>query len=304
MDSFTFIADVQQAFSFADGFLRWLSLHVYSKHYLLLGAMLYWSGFQRLALSLSCSVLLSTLFFLFIKPLIAAPRPYMLDTSLFQGIRESGYGMPSGHSQNATVFWGLLAWRLRSPIITAIALLFIVTIALSRVYLGVHFPSQVLTGIAIGCLVLLLWVYFSQQASIILATISRKMFFSIFLGIAVIAPIIMLASELVLGAATQTATHKHLLLLIGVAIGLIINHGLDDTTTMNLCTLQLLVRTVLGFFITILIWQLTATTPTLIKSTISIYSYSFLRGLLITLWSIIFWPWLHRRLCVPGSIPA
>ncbi|MDP0590211.1 MAG: phosphatase PAP2 family protein [Candidatus Endonucleobacter bathymodioli] len=305
MDSFTFIADMQQVFSFADGLLRWLSLHAYSKHYLLLAAVIYWSGFHRLALSLSCGILLSTMFFLLIKPLIAAPRPFMLDTGLFQGVKESGYGMPSGHSQNATVFWGLLAWNVRNPLITAVALLFIVTISLSRVYLGVHFPSQVLVGITIGCLVAILCAYFARQLSTILATIPRKMLFPISISVAVIAPIIILVSGLVIGSDTHAPKHTYLVLLIGVAIGLIINHSSEDTTkTLKICTMQVLVRTILGLVTTILIWQLTATTPTLIKSTISIYSYSFLRGLIITLWCTILWPRLHQRLCLPGNIPA
>jgi len=83
-------------------------------------------------------------------------------------IAVGGYSFPSGHAMVATVFYGMLGYliwlnlRDRSkpawyvPVLTA---LIIISIGISRIYLGVHFPSDVLAGFAagglwlIGCIV-------------------------------------------------------------------------------------------------------------------------------------------------------
>jgi undecaprenyl-diphosphatase len=71
---------------------------------------------------------------------------------------ESTYSFPSGHSAAAVVFYGtiaLLAFRRpkRGPItvlIGALAVFMILGIGLSRIYLGVHFPTDVLAGYFTG----------------------------------------------------------------------------------------------------------------------------------------------------------
>jgi len=74
-------------------------------------------------------------------------------------IAVGGYSFPSGHAMVATVFYGMLGYliwlnlRERSktawivPVLTA---LLIFSIGVSRIYLGVHFPSDVLAGFAAG----------------------------------------------------------------------------------------------------------------------------------------------------------
>lgn len=68
------------------------------------------------------------------------------------------YSFPSGHVMAATLFWGILAvylverieaWRWRVLVIL-IAVLFVALVALSRVYLGVHYVSDVLAAAAEG----------------------------------------------------------------------------------------------------------------------------------------------------------
>jgi undecaprenyl-diphosphatase len=57
-------------------------------------------------------------------------------------------GMPSGHAATAAAAAGVVALlhpRLRLPLISLFA-----AIGLSRVYLGVHYPSDVLAGLALG----------------------------------------------------------------------------------------------------------------------------------------------------------
>ena len=111
--------------------------------------MLLWLGFKRWmreGLFAGVAVIGSALLNLGTKQLFARERP-----SLWESIApESTYSFPSGHAMGSmTLAWVvvLLAWRTRwrMPVLIA-ALAFAVLVGLSRVYLGVHYPSDILAG--------------------------------------------------------------------------------------------------------------------------------------------------------------
>ncbi|NQU28529.1 MAG: phosphatase PAP2 family protein [Candidatus Marinimicrobia bacterium] len=71
------------------------------------------------------------------------------------------YGFPSGHAQGAMVLWGYLAWllnRVNGKQVYGWFGLIIVFIGLSRIYLGVHFPSDVIGGWSIGFVILFIGI--------------------------------------------------------------------------------------------------------------------------------------------------
>lgn len=94
-----------------------------------------------------------------LKVAIHRPRP-LYATALLQ---HSSWSFPSGHAMGSLVGYGMLAYvllltgprtrRFRLLIVTALALL-IVAIGVSRLYLGVHYFSDVVGGYAAG----LLWL--------------------------------------------------------------------------------------------------------------------------------------------------
>ena len=112
------------------------------------------------SLSASCNSMLKNLF--------SQPRPFELDPSVMIA-SAGGYGLPSGHAQQSLVFWGSLApavsrkWY-RTAVIAAVAL-----IGFSRVYLGVHFPTDVLAGWALGGIFLVLHRAFHQKAGVLIS---------------------------------------------------------------------------------------------------------------------------------------
>jgi hypothetical protein len=70
--------------------------------------------------------------------------------------------MPSGHAQAATV-WLYVSSYLKSKWFWAIAIIITVMVGLSRVYLGVHFSSQVVAGWFIGMLMVFLFLRFESR---------------------------------------------------------------------------------------------------------------------------------------------
>lgn len=74
---------------------------------------------------------------------------------------EESRSFPSGHAQTSIVVWGYLALVLRRRWFSLFALVWVALIGLSRVYLGQHWPTDVLGGWLIGLLLLggALWFF-------------------------------------------------------------------------------------------------------------------------------------------------
>jgi membrane-associated phospholipid phosphatase len=95
-----------------------------------------------------------------LKLCFAKPRP-QLWTHL---IAESSFSFPSGHSFGSLVLYGFLAYVLSrqfirfTPWIYGVAAGIIAAIGASRLYLGVHWPTDVIAGFAVGFLWLMLCI--------------------------------------------------------------------------------------------------------------------------------------------------
>ena len=87
------------------------------------------------------------------KFIVQRPRP-----EGFRLIAESGYSFPSGHSMVAMAFYGLLAWMAwryeRDPLVRRVSVIgfgFVVAlVGISRIYLGVHYASDVIAGFCLA----------------------------------------------------------------------------------------------------------------------------------------------------------
>lgn len=99
------------------------------------------------------------------KLAFARPRP----TLWHPLIQETSYGFPSGHALGALVLYGFLAylWARRYPrnsrLVYSLIVIVIVLIGLSRLYLGVHYPTDIVAGYIVGFLWLSICVAILQH---------------------------------------------------------------------------------------------------------------------------------------------
>ena len=87
-------------------------------------------------------------------------RPYWVSTNVRALASETGFGIPSGHAEIGAGFWGIIAAYYRKTWAWIAAVLLVFFIGMSRLYLGVHFPQDVLVGWVLGFLTLWAFVKF------------------------------------------------------------------------------------------------------------------------------------------------
>lgn len=123
-------------------------------------------GWSRLRHLLFAMVLL-TLVVNLLKAGIGWPRPFHLQPELARQSAQ-GFGMPSGHAASTLLYWGLLLTSLPAlrPWQGGMLALQLAGLAgVARVWLGVHFFSDVVAGLALGALLLALRAPLAAQAA-------------------------------------------------------------------------------------------------------------------------------------------
>lgn len=96
-----------------------------------------------------------------LKKLILRPRP-----DVIQLVKQGGYSFPSGHSMASVAFYGYLVYLLWETklnkrykyIGTFLLVSLIILICFSRIYLGVHYASDVLAGICLSVIHLIIYI--------------------------------------------------------------------------------------------------------------------------------------------------
>lgn len=107
------------------------------------------------------NLLIVYLFNLLLKSIFSRPRP--IDINL---IEESGYSFPSGHAMISTAFYGFLIyliWQTKFNkkikwLYTVLLSILILLICTTRVYLGVHYASDVVAGFFVAITYLIMFV--------------------------------------------------------------------------------------------------------------------------------------------------
>ena len=145
--------------------------------YIPLVLLIFWWISEKQGLRLGILIVVSAWINGVVKELLQQPRPYHLEPSLGLAF-ESSYGAPSGHAQMSICFWIFMAVWLTGALkektlslnsqgekkpdpgkilIWAVAVFFILLIGYSRLYLGVHFPTDLFAGWILGGIIMIIW---------------------------------------------------------------------------------------------------------------------------------------------------
>lgn len=108
---------------------------------------------KKIGICIYINLALVALLNLILKNIVQRPRP-----TEYRLIDETGYSFPSGHSMASAAFYGFLIYliykkvknkKLKITLMIALSIL-ILLIGISRIYLGVHYTSDVLAGFCIS----------------------------------------------------------------------------------------------------------------------------------------------------------
>ena len=136
-------------------FMRFITFFGGESVYIALLPLLYWCIDEKKGVRIGAAILISAWINISLKFLFNQPRPFFeaYDPSLGI-ITERLGGLPSGHAQNTLVLFIIIASWIKKKWAYICASAFCLLIGFSRIYLGVHFPTDVLAGWILGGIVL------------------------------------------------------------------------------------------------------------------------------------------------------
>ena len=120
--------------------------------WMLLAIAIYWHGKENDSFYFMNVALFSSLLVGALKLAVARPRPNPETFKVFAGDIYTQLSFPSGHSALVAAYWAYLR-KFLDKFQSALLLALVALVALSRVFLGVHFLSDVLAGIVLGVLI-------------------------------------------------------------------------------------------------------------------------------------------------------
>ena len=150
--------------------------------YLVIVLFIFWCVNEKRGFLLGMLVVISSWINVVLKLLFDQPRPFELIPALGLAV-ETSRSFPSGHAQMSMTFWTAVAFYLSfhtdtgkkfRPLIWPLYAIVVFLIGLSRVYLGVHFPIDVLAGWIIALIILTVFLFFHKKIADIFSKAGKR----------------------------------------------------------------------------------------------------------------------------------
>lgn len=207
--------------------------------YLIVISISYWCVSKRKAFHMIVMLCFSGYIGIVIKEFMKIPRPYTYDgiQSLYEKAAAS-YSFPSTHVQLATTFWGSFMILCKKRIIWMIGIVFIILVSISRLYLRVHWLSDIIGAVLFSVIVVYLYTKVTMGLS------DRKF---------ILLQRIILAVSLIMYVMTSQVDNLKLLgVLTGSTIGIMLENHFINMNESNDFKMQV-VKTVLGLSILLVV---------------------------------------------------
>ncbi|WP_242252044.1 phosphatase PAP2 family protein [Bacillus cereus group sp. BfR-BA-01379] len=200
--------------------------------YLVIISILYWCVSKRKAFHMIVMLCFSGYIGIVVKEFMKIPRPYTYEG--VQALYEksaAGYSFPSTHVQLGATFWSSFMSLCKKRIIWIIGIIFIILVAISRLYLRVHWLSDIVGAVLISVIVVYLYTKVTVELN------DRKF---------ILLQRIVLAASLIMYFVTDQIDNLKLLgVLTGSTIGIMLENHFIKMIENNNFKIQV-VKTVLG----------------------------------------------------------
>lgn len=163
--------------------------------FMLVLPVFYWCVDSGAGLRLGVMLVLTNSLNGWLKVLFAQPRPFWIDRRVAALAIEGSFGLPSGHSQSAITMWGMAAWSQRRRWLVILAICVVILTGVSRIYLGMHFFTDVLGGWLVGGL--LFWGYTRLEEPVLV--ILRRLPLGKILLLVALSSLVIIAISLLVG---------------------------------------------------------------------------------------------------------
>jgi len=150
-----------------DAFMSFITLLGEETLFIVLALVFFWCVDKRRGYYLLFTCFTGTICIQVLKMSFRIPRPWVLDPNftIVESAREAatGYSFPSGHTQCAAGLWGGIARSAKKRAVQIGGVALVLLVGLSRMYLGVHTPLDVLVSLGIALVVIFALYYVVYQ---------------------------------------------------------------------------------------------------------------------------------------------
>jgi len=160
----TLIQSMQTMSPALDGLMNFFTFLGQIEFYLIIIPFLYWAVDKRVGIRALLILIFIDVVGVASKLLFHQPRPYWVG-NVKQLAEEASYGIPSTHASDSLAVGGFIASKVKKTWFWVVTIFVLFFIGYSRLYLGAHFPHDVLFGWLIGAIVLAAFLKWADQVS-------------------------------------------------------------------------------------------------------------------------------------------